>query len=180
MSRIIKIDDEPVENRSPGPPNGYELEAKILDKTKVIVGLALRAEPGTVTTMILGARKLNPNNGKLGEETFWFENGSAPNHPVEVEIGPENVPFGVQGVIGGLGVRMHPGTITSMRLWTRKIQSDGRLWPLEKYNFGAPPPNGYEVEDILPHGYVLTSIKLRAEPGKFTHIRVHYSKLIKE
>ena len=179
MHKFVRVNDFIEKIPDAGPPNGFEAGARIAAPWRVIVGVSIRAHPGTVTTMVVGARRLNPNTGKLEGDVIKHFEGSAPSHPLEVSINANNVPNGSNRVLGGFWVRAQPGNVTSVTLWTKSINEDGHLEGLLPVRTGPVPhpPNGFEVEKILSGNYVIVSLAFRAQPGNVTHLKGMYSEL---
>lgn len=113
-------------------PNGF-----------VVTGLGFRAAYDNITTMHCRYHRLLPN-GKLGEAKE-VHLGSEPNHACEAKV---LLPDGWVAV--GFGAAGEPEwDVTVLRIWARRLNTDGTLGEMKTYSDGFKPDRGCEREIIL-------------------------------
>jgi len=109
----------------------------------VVTGLGFRAAYDNITTMHCRYHRLLPN-GKLAEAKE-IHLGSEPNHACEAKV---MLPDGWVAV--GFGAAGEPEwDVTVLRIWARRLNTDGTLGEMKTYSDGFKPDRGCEREIIL-------------------------------
>jgi len=109
----------------------------------VITGLGLRAHYDNITTMHCRYHRLTADGRLVDPKEAHF--GSEPDHQCEAKV---LLPDGWVAV--GFGAAGEPEwDVTLVRIWGRKLNSDGTLGEIKAFNDGFKPDRGPEREVLL-------------------------------
>jgi len=85
---------------------------------EVVTGIGMRAASGDLTTLVLYARRLDANTGRLSTQATPYKFGTAPDNALEVDW---NSCDGAQTVITSVGARCASGDVTTLVLGTGNL-----------------------------------------------------------
>jgi len=159
------------------PNHSLEVEYTQTDDDRVLVGVGLRAKSDNITTMHLKYARIDENGNVDTEDTELVKEGTDPNHQLEVWLQcPKQ-----NEVIVGLGLRAKSDNVTTMRIYTRTLNTDtGKLEHPDEHRGGSEPDHTLEVkglptteEDIT----LLRGLGLRMRSDNITTMANFYGKV---
>jgi len=99
------------------PDHSLEASGQVGNQ-EVVTGVGMRAASGDLTTLVLYARRLDANTGRLSTAVTPYKFGTDPNQDLEVDW---NSCDGSQTIINGIGLRCASGDVTTMVLDTANL-----------------------------------------------------------
>lgn len=96
---------------------------------------------------------------------------SGPKNKVEAKIF-----VGRHRAIVGVGARVKPGEVTTLRVHARQVMPNGTLGGLREYRGGSEPNHNLEVWCKAPAGHLLTGLGGRIRNDNMTTLRIYYRK----
>lgn len=146
-------------------------------ENRVITGIGVRMHNGDVTTLKVAYRNLDPDRGLIGPDHFQAA-GTEPSFSLERWVFPLEAVHDTHAVLAGIGMRAHPGDLTTLRVWTRDINESGRMTEPREHRFGPDPNHPLEALVMVPDPGVIVGFGVRASPGDVTHAMAWYGSLM--
>lgn len=183
-SKFVVVVDYPAWN--PTEAEDYEVDTGeyLRGSYRVITGIGLRLFDGSLTTMKVAYRLLDPETGRLGSQLLYETDGPEPNNQLERFLLPKEHVDSENRLLCGFGARAEGprgGDTTTLRIWTKDILPDGTLGNIEmQAGFGPDPDHRLEVQVHVPSPGVIVGVGLRAAKptaSNVTHLRGWYGYL---
>lgn len=181
-SKFVRVDDYMTWVRIAGNPDfEHDLEVETDDfiraDYRVITGIGVRANPGNVTTLRVAYRLLDNETGQLGQVKYMTA-GMEPNHELEVWIYPVEEENDDQVILSGFGARAANGAnLTTLRVWTRDILTDGTLAQPIEHRYGPAKDSLLEALIMVPNPGIIVGVGMRGSPGNVTHLKAWFGHL---
>jgi hypothetical protein len=166
-----------------------------LAEDEVITGVGIRLNPGNANYAWAKFSKIDPNTGLLSPAEVWHSGSEAPEARVDIQDSDLSGDFASDLLLTGVGFRATGGggqhgthrdrnaDVTTVWLWTKRIQPDGSLT-------GGTPEATYKIGAVVDHveaivdpprdtNSVLVGLGFSTKPGTITHMVGYYGKLVR-